>query len=598
MKKFILVETQLMKAKSILSVLALATIFWFGAQQGYAQTAENDTEFILEAGVNERSARFFEYKIETMLSAINAWVILEEDRFPDEPGVDSLKRLIDTEELISRSDTLSSLILNFEGNFEVPRIFLQPRFGGEFEYTELIFTLSPQGELIGVRKADDIQNIDRIINRNLQVNEDEKVLIQSFLDDYSRIFAEKDRSSLRTLFNEDALVVVGSRIRNTNDFRYARYQTDAYLGRLETNTLVQGNEIEVVFDSLVAYRHPQQEGVFGVQVYQNWNTTTYSDKGYMFFIVNLSGDRPELLARFWQESPFRAGTYSQFLPDPRNLLARLTEVRVKEVDDSLTYAHYYGVEEGVVTLQINNDKPELLNPDLLVEWLGNGKANFEGIELMLNQAEMLDELTVRIPFSTDWKQGQQVVSTTLSINDTELLNGINTSLNLYLQRNNIVEIDVYEEGKEPEEVAELPSLISEITFTTNVTQMDIEVQNNNGEFLFDDFVTDTVFSYQLIEGIYQFEFTKNGFLPLSKRVELEREEDSLYEIFLSPEPVVPDVIAAEPVQPVPVQQESFIAKNKYWLIGGAAVLITATAIGLNSGGEEGPGIPIPPGRPN
>lgn len=598
MKKFILLETQLMKAKSILSVLALATIFWFGAQQGYAQTAENDTEFILEAGVNERSARFFEYKIETMLSAINAWIILEEDRFPDEPGVDSLKRLIDTEELISRSDTLSSLILNFEGNFEVPRIFLQPRFGGEFEYTELIFTLSPQGELIGVRKADDIQNIDRIINRNLQVNDDEKVLIQSFLDDYSRIFAEKDRSSLRTLFNEDALVVVGSRIRNTNDFRYARYQTDAYLGRLETNTLLQGNEIEVVFDSLVAYRHPQQEGVFGVQVYQNWNTTAYSDKGYMFFIVNLSGDRPELLARFWQETPFRAGTYSQFLPDPRNMLARLTEVRVKEVDDSLTYAHYYGVEEGVVTLQINNDKPELLNTDLLVEWLGNGKANFEGIELMLDQADMLDELTVRIPFSTDWKQGQQVVSTTLSINDTELLNGINTNLDLYLQRNNIVEIDVYEEGKEPEEVAELPSLISEITFTTNVTEMDIEVQNNNGEFLFDDFVTDTLFSYQLIEGIYQFEFTKNGFLPLSKRVELEREEDSLYEIFLSPEPVVPDVIAAEPVQPVPVQQESFIAKNKYWLIGGAAVLITATTIGLNSGGDDGPGIPIPPGRPN
>ncbi len=597
MKNFKFLSIQSMKVKSIFSVLVLAMLSWLGGE-AHAQTSGPDTEFILEAGVNERSAQFFEFKIESILSAINSWIILEEDNFPDEAGVDSLKRLVEQEDLISKYDTLSSLILNFDGNFEVPRIFLQPRSGGEFEYTELIFTLSPQGELIGVRKADNIQNIDRIINRNLQVNEEETAQIQSFLDEYSRIFSEKDRASLRTLFNEDALVVVGSRVRNSEEFRYTRYQTDAYLGRLESNTLVQGNEIEVTFDSLIAYRHPQKEDVFGLQVYQYWNTTAYSDRGYMFFIVDLSGEQPELLARFWQESPFKAGTYSQLLPDPKNLLARLTEIRVKEVNDSLTYAHQYDVNEGLVTIQIRNEKPEILNASLLLEWFNSGRAALEGISLAPGEAVNEDSLTLRIPFGVDWEQGQQQAATTFIINDTELLNGLSTELTLYLQRNNVIQLDVFEEGNEPEQVAELPAPMAEITFTSNVININVDVQTRNGNTLFSDFVTDTTFSYSLLEGAYQFEFSKPGFLPFSDRIQLRRNEQRISQLILSPEPVVPDMIVTDPVQTVPVQKESFITKNKYWLIGGAAVLLTATAIGLSTGGDSGgPGIPIPPGRP-
>ncbi|MEO9887679.1 MAG: hypothetical protein ABJR05_12335 [Balneola sp.] len=585
-----------MKIKSIFSVLVLTMLFWLGGE-AYAQTSDSDTEFILEAGINERSARFIEGKIEDILSAINSWVIHEEDRFPDETGVDSLKRLISREELISKYDTLSSIILNFEGTFEVPRIFLQPRFGGEFEYTELIFTLSLQGALIGVRKADNILNIDRIINRNLQVNEEEKAQIESFLNTYSRIFSEKDPSSLRTLFNEDALVVVGSRIGNSENFRYTRYQTETYLSRLESNTLVERNEVEVLFDSLIAYRHPQKEDVFGFQVYQYWNTTAYSDRGYMFFIVDLSGEQPKLLARFWQESPFRAGIYSQLLPDPKILLAQLIEVRAKEVNDSLTYAHQYNVDEGVVTIQIRNGKPEILNAPLLLEWFNNGKAALEGTDLVIEEAVNTDNLTLRLPFEVDWEQGRQQVATTFRINDTELLNGLSTKLTLYLQRNNVVQLDVFEEGNEPEQIGELPDPMGEIIFTSNVANINVDVQTGDGNTLFSNFVTDTVFSYRLLEGMYRFDFSKPGFLPFSDRIQLHSNEQRISQLILSPEPIVPDVIAINPVQTIPVKKESFITKNKYWLIGGVAVLLTATAIGLSRGDSGGPGIPIPPGRP-
>ena len=600
MRKFTsIISTRSMKVTSILCVLVLAIVSGLITEQSYAQTPETNTEFILEGGVNERSARFFEYKIETMLSAVNSWIISGEDTFPDEIGVDSLKRLVEQESLISKFDTLSSLILNFDGNFEIPGIFLQPRFGSQFDYTELIFTLSPQGELIGVRKADNIQNIDRIINRNLQVNEDQTEQIRSFLDEYSRIFAEKDRASLRTLFDEDALIVVGSRVRNSEEFRYTRYKTDAYLGRQESNTLVRGNEIEVVFDSLTAYRHPQKDGVFGFQVYQHWNTTAYSDKGYMFFIVDLYGERPELLARFWQETPFKAGTYSQFLPEPKYLAAELTNIRSKFDGDTLSLAHYYELNEGIISVNIENVDSDLLDAYKFRDWINAGASGFAGITIDNSEIIVSGDDQLSIPFSVDWKEGQQEVPVEFSVLGSEYLNYYSREMTMYLQRNNLITLSILDEARAEKEPS---SFKGEVFFSTNTPDLDVDVKTDAGQTLFSDIVSDSSFRYSLVEGNYEFGFSKEGFLPVNQNHTIKRNESIRASLILNPEQL-PDPVIQRPVAivdpvPVPVENESFVKKNKYWIIGGAAVLLSAATYGLTrGGGDSGPGIPIPPGRP-
>lgn len=600
MRTFISLSTQSMKVTSILCLLVLAIVFGPVTELAHAQTQTSDTntEFILEAGVNERSARFFEYKIETMLSAVNSWIISGEDTFPDEVGVDSLKRLVKQESLISKFDTLSSLILNYDGNFEIPGIFLQPRYGSEFDYTELIFTLSPVGELITVRKADNIQNIDRIINRDLPVNQEQTAQIQSFLDEYSRIFAEKNGADLRALFDEDALIVVGSRVRNSGEFRYTRYKTDAYLERQESNTLVRGNEIEVVFDSLTAYRHPQQQGVFGFQVYQYWNTTAYSDQGYMFFIADLSGDRPELLARFWQETPFKAGTYSQFLPDPKYLAAELTDIKSKFDGDTLSLAHYYDLNEGIMSIEFENGNPDLLDAHKLRDLINAGASDFSGISIDNSEILVSGDDQLSIPFSVDWKEGQQEVSTQFSVLGSENLNYYSREITLYLQRNNLITLSILEnEGINEEPV----SFKGDVLFSSNTPNLDVDVKTDAGQTLFSDIVSDTSFSYSLVEGEYEFEFSKEGFLPVNQNHMIRRSESISTSLILNPEQLPEPVVVEQPVtvvDPVPVENESFVKKNKFWIIGGAAVLVSAATYGLTrGGGDSGPGIPIPPGRP-
>ena len=57
------------------------------------------------------------------------------------------------------------------------------------------------------------------------------------------------------------------------------------------------------FDDVKIVKHPdpKKEGIYGVTVHQRWNSSNYSDEGYVFMVWDFTQpDEPQIHVRTWQ----------------------------------------------------------------------------------------------------------------------------------------------------------------------------------------------------------------------------------------------------------------------------------------------------------
>lgn len=553
-----------------------------------AQNSEVQTHIIIETGVSEELAETLESKSGVLLNAINVWNESGEDIFPEDSGSESLKLLAEELSLVSRYDTLRTFAMKAGNNYEIPKIFLQNDEGGQFQFTELTLLFSEDAELLNARVSPQIRNIDRILTRNIEADEEEHEQAVSFLDSYQQMFIAKDRSSIRRLFDEEALIVVGSRMSNGSGFEYTRYTADEYLTRLENYTFTEGNEIGIEFDSVKVLRHPDNDNVYGISLYQHWNTSQYSDEGYMFFIVDMSSQEPYLLARSWRQSPFRSGEFTQIQPDPKDIAVRLTEVNNKN-ESGQDLSHSLELNEGILVFNLPVEDQDLLNIEVLEKWISDRTLDFKGIKVDPSAIELSNEQILELSFTSEWQQGQQEVQGRMVLRETSLLRGFDTPMSFYLQRRNKLDLIISDSLPPAKDI----DLYADLELSSNTRGTDVSVNTVAGQTLINENQEDSVFNYSLLEGDYDFVFKKDGFFTQDLSLQVERA--GRYEQNLMMESI-PEVV---PVIPVVETKKSFFSKNKYWIIGGAAALLTSSVMIMSNGNGGGgdTGIPIPPGRP-
>jgi hypothetical protein len=59
--------------------------------------------------------------------------------------------------------------------------------------------------------------------------------------------------------------------------------------------------MNVKFDEIDIKRHNLYPTVYGVQLFQEWNTTRYSDAGFIMLVIDFSNeDNPLIHVRTWQ----------------------------------------------------------------------------------------------------------------------------------------------------------------------------------------------------------------------------------------------------------------------------------------------------------
>lgn len=142
-------------------------------------------------------------------------------------------------------------------------------------------------------------------------------LIMEFLENYKTAYCLKRIDYIRDIFADDAVIIVGNVVKRNllmqpgeraisvegqDIIKYNRYDKKTYLANL-ASTFARNEFINIRFtnNDIQWLDKYENEEIFGIQIGQEYTSSRYADKGYLFLLVNLTDhDAPQIKVRTWQ----------------------------------------------------------------------------------------------------------------------------------------------------------------------------------------------------------------------------------------------------------------------------------------------------------
>lgn len=135
-------------------------------------------------------------------------------------------------------------------------------------------------------------------------------IILNYMEHLRTAYTTKDIDFLRQLFSERALIIVGTVVRASareekgyltpRQVVYNVKSKQAYLSRL-AELFKKNKKIDVQFSGFTIMRHPTVEGLYGVNLRQQYHSDIYSDDGYLFLLWDFRDpNAPQIHVRTWQ----------------------------------------------------------------------------------------------------------------------------------------------------------------------------------------------------------------------------------------------------------------------------------------------------------
>jgi len=129
------------------------------------------------------------------------------------------------------------------------------------------------------------------------------------MENYRTAYTLKRTDYISSIFSDNALIIIGHMVEKApNDLKPVTlkdnveydYLTKAdYLKRLES-TFAKNNYINIHFEE-TDVKQGKLEHVYGIQLEQDYTSTNYADKGYLFLLIDLrEPEKPLIHVRTWQ----------------------------------------------------------------------------------------------------------------------------------------------------------------------------------------------------------------------------------------------------------------------------------------------------------
>ncbi|MDO5343108.1 MAG: hypothetical protein Q4F69_11765 [Bacteroidia bacterium] len=175
---------------------------------------------------------------------------------------------------------------------------------------DVVFRIDPKTMLVeslAFRLTDIAES--QILSKDKWSN-DAKLTLLDFLEDYQTAYALKRREYLNQIFSENALIIVGSVLKETKKsdninmreevkIKYDTLSKGQYIANL--NRIFNNNEfVNLTFTNTDFNTVSGINDVIGVQVKQEYLSSTYGDTGFLFLMVDLRGAKPVIHVRTWQ----------------------------------------------------------------------------------------------------------------------------------------------------------------------------------------------------------------------------------------------------------------------------------------------------------
>ncbi len=212
------------------------------------------------------------------------------------------------------------------GEFEVRDIKvmvdMKATSGNPFQY--LVFTLNKYGLVEDVRFAMESRHYKEIVKQGEKLKDFAfRQQILHFIEIFRTAYNRKDIEYLRRVYSDDALIIVGKVVKvkpdmpdmlassslSQDQIKFIRLSKAEYIDRLENKVFKQNDFIKVNFSEMELRRHPSRNYIYGVTLKQDWHTSTYSDEGYLFLMIDFHNqEKPLIHVRSWQPEKFSDGS--------------------------------------------------------------------------------------------------------------------------------------------------------------------------------------------------------------------------------------------------------------------------------------------------
>ena len=193
---------------------------------------------------------------------------------------------------------------------------------------DIVFTFNKENLIDNVSFGLGATTLDDILAQSAYP-EHIRMLLVEFLENYQTAFALKRLDYISTIFDEDAIIIVGTEVKrptnisletpgymfSDNKFiQYNRYDKASYLEKLKRG-FASKEYINLRFNSTQVRKALNGGELYGIQIEQDYYSSNYGDHGYLFLEINMNNpDKPLILVRTWQPEPDpQFGIYNETL---------------------------------------------------------------------------------------------------------------------------------------------------------------------------------------------------------------------------------------------------------------------------------------------
>ena len=150
-------------------------------------------------------------------------------------------------------------------------------------------------------------------NPNSSFTPEKKQVLANFLECFKTAYALKRIDYIEQLFDDDALIITGKVLKKFTGSTEMGYSSNEYVQLTKQDKATYIKNLRRSFSSKEfinikfannRIRHTKVEGIYAIQIKQDYFSSNYGDTGYLFLIIDIRNPKePIIHVRAWQEKP-------------------------------------------------------------------------------------------------------------------------------------------------------------------------------------------------------------------------------------------------------------------------------------------------------
>lgn len=188
-------------------------------------------------------------------------------------------------------------------------------FSGNRRFSEeVVFTFNKEGLIDNISFGLGKVAQDNLMgNVNSSFTPEKSLILANFLECFKTAYALKRIDYLEQLFDDDALIITGKVLQKFTGNVEMDYKRNKYvqLTKQDKTTYIKNLRKSFASKEFInikfannRIRHTKVDGIYAIQIKQDYFSSNYGDTGYLFLIIDIRNPKePIIHVRAWQEKP-------------------------------------------------------------------------------------------------------------------------------------------------------------------------------------------------------------------------------------------------------------------------------------------------------